>query len=137
MSASDRLKDPLITQEAADWHARHAPGALSEAGRSAVPRLARGQSARAARSSTRSARCGISSARSRIRPKCMAELRRAAASPCRRRPLLPRVFRDVPSWAGRSRRAWWATAGVVSWQWLSAPELYTTGRRRAKESSAG
>lgn len=133
MSASQQVKNPRISQEAAEWHARLRREPLSET------EEARFQAWLARNPAHRREFDAISSMWDELSaladsPEVLEELRRAEAA-------IP-----APTARGISRRAviGWAlaasvvaTAGVVSWQWLSVPELYSTGVGEQKTVSLG
>jgi transmembrane sensor len=124
MSASDLIKDSLITQEAADWHARlRADSPLTERDEARFHAWLAGDPAR------RREFDAISTMWDQLGP--------LAQSPEIVAELNPTSPVIVPTTAQRgiSRRTvvGWAlaasvlaTTGLASWQWLSAPELYAT-----------
>ena len=124
MSASHPIKDPLITQEAADWHARLRREPLSEVEEARFRAWLAGNPARRQEFEAISAMWSQLGALADS-PEVLAELRAAeveAAPPA----APPRVSRRaVLGWALAASVV--ATAGIVSWQWLSAPEIYATG----------
>lgn len=126
MSASHPVKDPLIIQEAADWHARLRREPLSEMEEARFRAWLAGNPARRQEFDALSALWNQLGALADS-PDVLAELRRAEPVVEIPPPLAaPRVSRRaVLGWALAASVA--ATAGLVSWQWLAAPEIYATG----------
>ena len=124
MSASEPIKDPLLTQEAADWHARLRRNSLSQVDEARFQAWLAGNPARRREFDAISAMWDQLGALAQS-PEVLGELRRAgavAATPAAARRVSRRA---IVGWALAASVV--ATAGLVSWQWLSAPELYTTG----------
>jgi transmembrane sensor len=159
MSAREQVKDPLVTQEAADWHARMRREALSELDEARFRAWLAGNPARRQEFDAISAMWNQLGALADS-PEVLAELRSAelggaerhsaklgdaerhgvelrGAEPvaaARRLVALPPSGQAAPPRVSRRTVMGWAlaasvvaSAGVVSWQWLSAPEIYTTG----------
>jgi transmembrane sensor len=134
MSMSEQVKDPRITQEAADWHARLRGDSLSDTVEARFQAWLAGNPARRRELDAISAMWDQLGALADS-PEIQDELRRAEQTTA-----------EVPAARRVSRRAMvgWAlaasvvaTAGAVSWQWLSAPELYATGVGERKSVSLG
>lgn len=168
MSADEHVKDPLVTQEAADWHARMRRDALSELEEARFRAWLAGNPARRQEFDSISTMWDQLGALADS-PEVLAELRGAGelggaeelgasaglggaaglrgasgssfSTPARPaaevRPLAaPRVSRrTVLGWALAASVV--ASAGVVSWQWLSAPEIYITGVGEQKRVPLG
>jgi len=136
MSAREHLKDPLITQEAADWHARMRREALSELEEARFRAWLAGNPARRQEFDALSAMWEQLGALADS-PEIMAELRRAEPVAVSPPPAAaPRVSRRaIVGWALAASVV--GSAGVVSWQWLSAPELYATGIGEQKRVPLG
>ncbi|MEJ0038209.1 MAG: FecR domain-containing protein [Gammaproteobacteria bacterium] len=124
MNASEQVKDPRLTREAADWHARLRSQALSEVDEARFRAWLAGNPARRQEFDEISAMWDQLGALAQS-PEVLGELHRA--EPAIEAPAAPRRVsrRMVVGWALAASVV--ATAGIASWQWLSAPELYATG----------
>jgi transmembrane sensor len=135
MSTSEHLKDPLITQEAADWHARMRREALSELEEARFRAWLAGNPAHRQEFDAISAmwnQLGVLA----DSPEVLAELRRVEPVAEMPPPAAPRVSRRaVVGWALAASVV--GAAGIASWQWLSAPELYVTGVGEQKRVPLG
>jgi transmembrane sensor len=124
MSASERKHDALITQEAADWHARLRRGPLTEMEEARFRTWLAGNPARRREFDAMSAMWDQLGALADS-PEVLNELAAVPTAPAPVRETVRHVSRrTVIGWALAASVV--ATAGITSWQWLSAPELYTT-----------
>lgn len=122
MSASERKHDSLITQEAADWHARLRRESLTEMEEARFRTWLAGNPARRREFDAISAMWEQLGALADS-PEVLNELAAAPAAPAPARTTHV-SRRTVIGWALAASVV--ATAGITSWQWLSAPELYAT-----------
>jgi transmembrane sensor len=122
MSATEQRD--RITQEAAEWHARLRRESLTEVEEARFRAWLAGNPARRREFDAISAMWDEMSALAQS-PEVLRELQtipERAPPPAAARPVSRRTF---VGWALAAGVV--ATAGVASWQWLSAPELYVTG----------
>lgn len=127
MSVTEQIKDPVITQEAADWHARLRSPSVSELDKARFRAWVAGDPARRREFDAISAMWDQLSALAQS-PEVLGELRRAGGQQAEHAPAAPPrgiSRRAIVGWALAASVV--ATAGLVSWQWLPAPELYATG----------
>ena len=131
MSATEPRTDPRITQEAADWHARLRRESLSEMEEARFRAWLAGNPARRREFDAISAMWDQLGALADS-PEVLNELQ-AAAAPAER-PFAPAPAPETVRHISRRAIMGWAlaasvvaTAGIASWQWLSAPEIYATG----------
>ena len=135
MSATEQHIDPLITQEAADWHARLRSDSLTEMDQARFRAWLAGNPARRREFDAISAMWDQMSALAQsheVLGELQAAPERTSTLPAYERadvaaPIAARHIsrRAIVGWALAASVT--ATAGIASWQWLSAPELYATG----------
>jgi transmembrane sensor len=135
MSASEPLKDSRITREAADWHARLRRASLSEAEEARFRAWLAGHPARRQEFESINAMWEQLAALAES-PEVLEELRRAEPIAKAPAPAARQVSRRaLVGWALAASVV--ATAGIASWQGLSAPELYATGVGEQKRIPLG
>jgi transmembrane sensor len=118
------MSDQRITQEAADWHARLRSPSLTEADKARFRVWLAGNPAHQKQYDAIRTMWDQLSALADT-PEVLNELRRAEPVAEAPRVARPVSRRTVVGWALAASVV--ATTGLVSWQWLSAPELYVTG----------
>jgi transmembrane sensor len=115
-----------ITREAADWHARLRNESLSEMDQARFRAWIEGHPARRREFDQISVMWDQLGALAQS-PEVLDELQRAAPADVLPMPAPRRVSRRaVVGWA-LAASVVVATTGIVSWQWLSAPQIYSTG----------
>jgi transmembrane sensor len=114
-----------ITREAADWHARLRNPSVSEMEQARFRAWVESNPARRREFDQISAMWDQLGALAQS-PEILDELQRAAPADVVRMPVRRVSRRAVIGWAVAAGVVV-ATTGIVSWQWLSAPEIYSTG----------
>lgn len=146
MSASDSKKDPLILQEAAEWHARLRSDSISESDKARFRAWLSGSPARRREFDELSAMWSQLGALAQS-PEVLGELRRASGSVeevDEARLAAQQVRVPAPNLVSRRAMLGWALAasvvagvGITSWRWLSAPEIYSTSVGEQRTISLG